>query len=75
MISTDTQDSEAYREPHSEDCWIELQQEMVQLLEKELSEVLGRVHLVDVEWCTWRPLFTEARNARSAVDRAFERDL
>lgn len=55
--------------------WIDWQQEVLQLLEKELGEAIGRVRLSDVEWGAWRPLFDEGRSASSAIDRALERDF
>jgi hypothetical protein len=57
------------------DAWRDWQAGVVDILRSDLGEVLPEVREEDVDWEAWRPFFDEGRSPRSAVDRAFLRDL
>lgn len=55
--------------------WAQWQQEVVEILRRELRELLGEVSLDDVDWPQWRSFYLQGRTPRAAIDRALERDL
>ena len=58
-----------------EAAWREWQLDVVAVLRADFREVLHEVRNEDIDWEAWRSLFDEGRSPRSAVDRAFLRDL
>jgi hypothetical protein len=55
--------------------WIQWQNEVVELLRKDLAEALHHITLDDVDWPSWEQLFHDGHSPRAAVNRAFEREL
>jgi hypothetical protein len=56
-------------------AWREWQVGVVAVLRADFREVLDEVNNEDIDWDAWRSLFDEGRSPKSAVDRAFLRDL
>jgi hypothetical protein len=56
-------------------AWREWQVGVVAVLRDDFREVLDEVSNEDIDWDAWRSLFDEGRSPKSAVDRAFLRDL
>ena len=55
--------------------WTEWQIEIVTALREDLDQFTHYISMDDVDWAAFRPFFLEGRTARSAVDRALERDF
>jgi hypothetical protein len=55
--------------------WVQWQAEVVATLGTELEEILHHVSLDDVDWPSWRDFYLQGCSARTAVERALERDL
>jgi len=55
--------------------WTEWQSEVVTVLREDLDEFTNFISADDVDWAAFQPFFLEGRTARSAVNRALERDL
>jgi hypothetical protein len=57
------------------DAWRDWQAGVIDILRTDFGGVLPEVREEDVDWEAWRQFFDEGRSPRSAVDRAFLRDL
>jgi hypothetical protein len=55
--------------------WTEWQQEIVALLKDDFDQTLRHISIDDVDWPSWRPFYEQGRSARSAIERALERDI
>ena len=55
--------------------WTEWQCEVVALLRHDLDDSVAILSLEDVDWPPFHLFYLEGRSARSAVNRALERDL
>jgi hypothetical protein len=51
------------------------QREVVALLRKDFGGELKQIAVDDVDWQSWRDLYTQGRTPRAAIERALERDL
>jgi len=52
-----------------------MQQEVVALLKSDFADTLQEILIDDVDWPSWHELYVQGRSARSAIERALERDL
>lgn len=57
------------------ETWNQWQRDVVALLRKDFSGTLPEIGLDDVDWPSWHTFFVQGRTPRSAIERAFERDL
>jgi hypothetical protein len=65
------------RLPHAPQIqsWEHWQQEIVALLKSDFADTLQEISIDDVDWPSWHELYVQGRSARSAIERALERDL
>lgn len=57
------------------ESWTSWRQGVVAVIRREFQDVFDQVDDADIDWEAWRPLFEEGRSPKSAVDRAFLRDV
>jgi len=50
--------------------WVQWQHEVLDLLRKELHEVIGQIALDDVAWPLWEDFYVQGRTPRVAIDMA-----
>jgi len=55
--------------------WTQWQHDVVALLKDDFDQTLGHISIDDVDWSSWRHLYEQGRSARSAIERALERDI
>jgi hypothetical protein len=51
------------------------QREVIALLRKDFGGELKQIAVDDVDWQSWRDLYTQGGTPRAAIERALERDL
>ena len=56
-------------------AWEQWQQDIVALLKSDFGGTLQVISIDDVDWPSWQGLYAQGRSARSAIERALERDL
>jgi len=55
--------------------WEQWQHEIIVLLQGDFGDALLVNSVDDVDWPSWQSLYLQGRTPRSAIDRAFERDI
>jgi hypothetical protein len=60
---------------HQIQTWEQWQQEVVARLTSDFADTLQEILIDDVDWPSWHELYVQGRSARSAIERALERDL
>ena len=55
--------------------WELWQEEVVALLRCDFGRELQQITADDVDWQSWRELYTQGRTPRAAIERALERDI
>jgi hypothetical protein len=53
--------------------WSDWQNAVVAVIRIDFHDVLEDVHIEDIDWDAWRPLYDEGRTPKAAVDQAFVR--